>query len=223
MAEIIRLATANDAEQIQAIYAPNVLYTAISFELEPPTVDALRQRIVQTVQHWPWLVCEDHGEALGYAYASEHRPRPAYQWSVEVSVYVQAQVHRVGVGRALYSTLFKLLTLHGFYNAYAGITLPNPGSVGLHEAVGFRPIGVYRAVGYKLGAWHDVGWWGLSLRSSQDAPTPLRDVDMLRHTPDWETALAAGLPFLRLARREIGPHAGVEPGVWHSVHAHRAG
>ena len=145
MASIIRLATANDAEQIQGIYAPNVLYTAIAFELEPPTVDDMRQRIVQTVQHWPWLVCEDHGEALGYAYASEYRTRPAYQWSVEVSVYVHAQVHRSGIGRALYSALFKLLTLQGFYNAYAGITLPNPGSVGLHEALGFRPIGVYGA------------------------------------------------------------------------------
>ena len=92
MAAIIRLATANDAEQIQAIYAPNVLSTAISFELEPPTVDAMRQRIVQTVQHWPWLVCDYDGEALGYVYAGEHGTRAAYQWSVDVSVYVQAQV-----------------------------------------------------------------------------------------------------------------------------------
>lgn len=223
MASIIRLATPDDAAQIQAIYAPNVLHTAISFEQEPPSVEDMRQRIHKTLLRWPWLVCVLQEEVVGYVYASEHRSRPAYQWSVDVAVYVQARVHRRGVGRALYSSLFALLTLQGFQNAYAGITLPNPGSVGLHESLGFRPIGVYRGVGYKLGAWHDVGWWGLSLRASQDAPAPLRDVDMLRHTPDWETALAAGLPFLRLARRAIGPHAGVEPGMWHSVHAHRVG
>lgn len=199
MASIIRLATADDAEQIQAIYVPNVLYTAISFELEPPTVDEMRQRIVKTVQHWPWLVCEHHGEALGYAYASEHRTRPAYHWSVDVSVYVHAQVHRSGVGRALYSSLFKLLTLQGFYNAYAGITLPNPGSVGLHEALGFRPIGVYRAVGYKLGAWHDVGWWELTLRARTVPPEPLKDFRTLRGSPAWEEALVTGFPLLRLA------------------------
>ena len=199
MAAIIRLATANDAEQIQAIYAPNVLSTAISFELEPPMVDAMRQRIVQTVQHWPWLVCDYDGEALGYVYAGEHGTRAAYQWSVDVSVYVQAQVRRAGVGRALYSSLFKLLALQGFYQAYAGITLPNPGSVGLHEAVGFRPIGVYHAVGYKLGAWHDVGWWELPLQARTVPPEPLKDFRALRGSPAWEEALATGCPLLHLA------------------------
>jgi len=199
MAAIIRLATANDAEQIQAIYAPSVLYTAISFELEPPTADDMRQRMVQTVQRWPWLVCEHNGEVLGYAYASAHRTRAAYQWSVDVSVYVQAQVQRAGVGRALYSSLFKLLTLQGFYNAYAGITLPNAGSVGLHEALGFRPIGVYCAVGYKLGAWHDVGWWQLTLQAHAIPPEPLKDFTTLRTSTAYEEALATGLPLLRLA------------------------
>jgi phosphinothricin acetyltransferase len=198
MASIIRLATANDAEQIQAIYAPNVIYTAISFELEPPTVDDMRQRIVRTIQRWPWLVCEHAGEVLGYAYASEHRARAAYQWSVDVSVYVHAQVHRAGIGRALYSSLFKLLALQGFYNAYAGITLPNPGSVGLHESLGFHPIGVYRGVGYKLGAWHDVGWWELTLQAHTVPPEPLKDFRTLRTSPAWEETLTAGLSLLRL-------------------------
>jgi phosphinothricin acetyltransferase len=198
MASLIRLATAHDAEQIQAIYAPNVLYTAISFELEPPTVDDMRQRIAKTVQRWPWLVCEHHGEVLGYVYASEHSSRGAYQWSVDVSVYVHARVQRAGVGRALYSALFKLLTLQGFYNAYAGITIPNPGSVGLHEALGFRPIGVYHAVGYKLGAWHDVGWWELTLRAHTVPPEPLKDFQALQASSAWEEALASGFPLLKL-------------------------
>jgi L-amino acid N-acyltransferase YncA len=203
MTSTIRLATANDAEQIQAIYAPNVIHTANSFELEPPTVDDMRQRIIKTLQRWPWLVCEDNGAVLGYVYASEHRTRAAYQWSVDVSVYVHAQARRAGVGRALYSSLFKLLALQGFYNAFAGITLPNPGSVGLHESLGFRPVGVYRAVGYKQGAWHDVGWWALQLRAHTLPPEPLQDLGRLRASAAWEEALATGLPLLRLAEKRV--------------------
>lgn len=198
MGSIIRLATESDAEPIQAIYAPNVLYTAISFELEPPTVDDMRQRIRNTVARWPWLVYEHQGEVLGYAYASEHRSRAAYQWSVDVSVYVHAQARRMGVGHALYGSLLPLLTLQGFYNAYAGITLPNPGSVSLHEACGFRPIGVYQGVGYKLGSWHDVGWWALSLQTQRRPPAPWHEVRTLQTSPAWQAALAAGLSRLRM-------------------------
>lgn len=198
MASIIRLATADDAAPIQAIYAPNVLHTAISFEHVPPTVEEMRQRIQKTLPRWPWLVCEHRGEIVGYVYAGAHRTRAAYQWSVDVSVYVQARVHRAGVGRALYSSLLALLTLQGFHCAYAGITLPNLGSVGLHEALGFRPIGVYREVGYKLGAWHDVGWWSLRLGAAPGAPEPPQELGTLQATPAFEASLVCGLPLLRL-------------------------
>src|SRR6266849_3662186 len=197
MAATIRLATENDAEQIQAIYAPYVIHTAISFELEPPAVEEMRQRIMKTLQHWPWLVCENKGEVLGYAYTSRYRERAAYQWSVEVSVYIDERFHRLGIGRALYSPLFKLLALQGFHNAYAGITLPNPGSVGLHESLGFQPLGVYRAVGYKLGAWHDVGWWQLTLRTPTSLPDPPKDLRVVHASPEWGAVLATGLPLLR--------------------------
>src|SRR5262249_49535543 len=130
---------------------------------ELPTVEEMRRRIVDLLPHWPWLVCEQEGKILGYVYASQHRSRAAYRWSTDVSVYIDEQFHRLGIGRGLYSSLFAILTLQGFYNAYAGITLPNPASVGLHEALGFQAVGVYRAVGFKLGAWHDVGWWQLVL------------------------------------------------------------
>jgi phosphinothricin acetyltransferase len=135
---------------------------------------------------------------LGYAYASAHRARAAYQWSVDVSVYIHATRHRSGVGRALYRSLLKLLELQGFYHAYAGITLPNPASVGLHEAMGFRPVGVYQAVGFKLGAWHDVGWWQLSLQERLAAPTPPIEVQTLGASSEWDAALATGLACLRL-------------------------
>ena len=198
MPPAIRLATDHDAEQIQAIYAPNVRDTAISFELEPPTVNEMRQRIRQTLEHLPWVVCEHRGDIQGYAYASPHRTRAAYQWSVDVSVYVHAQARRSGVGRTVYRSLFALLAMQGFYNAYAGITLPNPASVGLHESMGFQAVGVYRAVGYKLGAWHDVGWWQLALRELSIPPEPPADFRMVRASAAWDTALATGFPFLRI-------------------------
>ena len=164
MTDRIRVAAPGDAEGVQAIYAPVVRDTAISFELEPPGVAEMAGRIAGTLAEHPWLVCERRGAVAGYAYATRHRERPAYRWSVDVSVYVHPDARRGGVGRRLYAALFRLLALQGYRNAYAGIALPNAGSVGLHEALGFRPVGVYRQVGFKLGAWHDVGWWQLQLQ-----------------------------------------------------------
>ena len=193
----IRLAPERDAEEIAAIYAPNVIDTIISFESEPPTADEMRLRIEGTLERYPWLVCERRGRVLGYAYAGAHGSRAAYRWSVDVSVYVHEEAHRTGVGRALYTSLFATLDLQGFYNAYAGATLPNPASVGLHESVGFRPVGVYRGVGYKLGAWHDVGWWHLPLRERVANPDPPADLPSVLGAEGWDAALASGLPLLR--------------------------
>ena len=159
----VRDARGDDAAAIAAIYAPVVRDTPISFELEPPDAAAMRQRVLDTLERRPWLVCEREGEVVGYAYAASHRERAAYQWCVETSVYIAESARRQGVGRALYAALLPLLARQGYVHAYAGITLPNPASVGLHEALGFRPIGVYKAIGFKLGAWHDVGWWDLTL------------------------------------------------------------
>ena len=193
----IRLATEHDAEQVAAIYEPNVTDTTISFELDPPTADEMRRRIEGTLERYPWLVCERQGRVLGYAYAGAHSSRPAYQWSVDVSVYVHEEARRRGVGRALYTSLIAALNLQGFYNAYAGATLPNPASVGLHESVGFRPVGVYRGVGYKLGAWHDVVWWHLPLRERVANPDPPADLPLVLGTQEWDAALTKGLPLLR--------------------------
>ena len=198
----IRLATGRDAEPVADIYAPNVTDTVISFEAEPPDAEEMRRRIEATLERYPWLVYERQGRVLGYAYAGAHGSRAAYQWSVDVSVYVSGEAHRMGVGRALYTSLFAALDLQGFYNAFAGATLPNPASVGLHEAMGFRPVGVYRGTGYKMGAWHDVGWWHLPLRERVGDPAPPADLlsvlgASVLGSEEWDAALAKGLPLLR--------------------------
>jgi L-amino acid N-acyltransferase YncA len=195
MAAAIRLACADDAAQVQAIYAPVVRDTAISFEVDPPDVSEMGRRIRGTLTRLPWLVCERDGEVLGFAYAARHRERAAYRWSVDVSVYVDQQARRAGVGRGLYVSLLALLARQQFAAAHAGITLPNPASVGLHQALGFVPVGVYRAVGFKLGAWWDVGWWQRRLGEPAVPPAPPVDLPDLPEEAARK-ALAAGVPLL---------------------------
>lgn len=194
----IRLATEADTSGVQAIYAPVVRDTIISFEYAPPSVDEMRGRIAKTLPRYPWLVCErEHGELLGYAYAGQHSERAAYQWSVNVSVYVSASARRLGVGTAVYHSLFALLRLQGFANIYAGITLPNAASVGLHESMGMTPVGVYHRVGYKFGAWHDVGWWQMALRERPVEPTRALTLAEAQASAGWAEAMAAGQSALR--------------------------
>lgn len=169
----LRTATPDDAEAIQAIYAPIVLETAISFERVPPTVAEVRERIERTLQTLPWLVSLDaSGRVNGYVHAGKHKERPAYQWSVDVSAYVRADARGQGVAKTLYTALLAELVQLNYCEAFAGIALPNAASVALHESVGFQPLGVYRRVGFKFGAWRDVGWWQRPL-SSLAEPLPL--------------------------------------------------
>ncbi|MEG0098597.1 MAG: arsinothricin resistance N-acetyltransferase ArsN1 [Hafnia sp.] len=133
--------------------------SVISFELIPPTVDEMASRITATLPPHPYLVAEVEGNVVGYAYASEHRAREAYRWSADVTVYVDPAVHRKGVGRALYQQLLPVLEKQGIHAAYAGIALPNAGSIGIHEALGFTHIGTYPEVGFKHGQWHSVDYW----------------------------------------------------------------
>lgn len=170
----LRAARIDDAAQILEIYRPNVTGGFISFELEPPTLDEMRGRIAKTLATHPWLVHDDAGRIEGYAYASKHRERAAYQWSTDVSCYVRPEARGRGIGKSLYLELLRRLEAQGFRNAYAGIALPNEASVRLHESVGFEPIGVYRGVGFKLGAWRDVGWWGRRLGSLEPDPSAPR-------------------------------------------------
>jgi phosphinothricin acetyltransferase len=179
---MIRIATPQDATAIQRIYAPFVAEGAVSFETEVPTPEEIEARIKSTLYAHPWLVKEEDGKVVAYAYASAHRTRAAYQWCAEVSVYVDPAFHNRGIARRLYQSLIDLLSLQGFVNLYAGITLPNEASVGFHEAMGFRKIGVYEKIGFKAGNWHDVGWWTKTLSAPIDHPSaPL----LFKHlTPD---------------------------------------
>jgi phosphinothricin acetyltransferase len=190
-----------DAAGVLAIYGPVVRDTAISFEVEVPSIEEMRRRIAETTTRMPWLAAMAGDDLIGYAYAGPHRTRAAYQWSVDVSVYVHSGRQRAGVGRALYTALLDLLALQGYCRAYAGITLPNPSSVGLHEAMGFRPVGIYRGVGFKLGAWHDVGWWQRPLGTPPVHPTPPRPLAEIHDHPAWPAALTAARSHLRAASR----------------------
>jgi phosphinothricin acetyltransferase len=170
MGEAIRVAVPSDARAIAAIYAPFVSDTVVSFEIEPPTPEAMAERIAKTQLTHPWLVAEQGGRVVGYAYSGKHRDRAAYRWSVDVTVYVAPDKHRTGLGRSLYGRLLKILKAQNFRSAFAGITLPNNASVGLHEALGFKPVGIYRGVGFKRGQWQEVGWWRLALSDAPGEP-----------------------------------------------------
>ena len=174
-----RRATVNDAAEIAAIYAPYVRDTIVSFDTEAPDAAEIASRIERIGRQYPWLTASMDGRIVGYAYACENRSRLAYRWSVDTAVYLDPSAQGQGVGSALYRELFALLRAQGYVNAFAGIALPNDASVKLHEATGFTLIGVYRNVGYKLGAWRDVGWWQLALREPTQTPVdPIAIVDL---------------------------------------------
>jgi L-amino acid N-acyltransferase YncA len=158
----VRPARPADAALIREIYAPAVLDSAISFEEELPTEQEIVGRM-SARPAMPWLVAEVDGVLAGYAYASPHRQRAAYRWSADCSVYLAPAFHRQGIGRLLYDSLFSQMRALGYVAMFAGIALPNEASVGLHERMGFVPVGVYRSVGFKHGRWRDVGWWTLPL------------------------------------------------------------
>ncbi|MBO9517690.1 MAG: N-acetyltransferase [Porphyrobacter sp.] len=148
-----------DAAGCAAIYAPFVTDNWVSFELDPPDETEMARRIAEYGSSHAWLVAEAEGRVIGYAYGSPHRSRAAYASSCDVAVYVDPAHARQGIGRVLYAELFPLLARKGSHAAFAGIALPNEASVGLHEAMGFTPVGIYREVGWKLDGWRDVGWW----------------------------------------------------------------
>lgn len=174
----VRDATAADAAACAAIYSFWIRETAASFETDPPTPAQMADRIEAAVRTHAWLVLVDaetgtgaaEAPVIGYAYGGPFRSRPAYRWTCEVSVYLARERHRRGGGRLIYTALLDRLADRGYRTAVAGMTLPNQGSVALHRATGFRPVGTYHRVGYKNGEWHDVAWVERSLGPVDDAP-----------------------------------------------------
>ena len=187
---VIRPAQASDGAAVAAVYAPYVHDTPVSFEVEPPTAAAMTERISGTLSTHPWLVAERHGVVVGFAYAGKHSQRAAYRWTVDVTVYVGDGERRTGVGHQLYRVLLTTLRLQGFRSAFAEIVLPNPGSVRLHEAAGFRHIGIHNDIGHKLGRWHDIGYWRLGLTDGVTPPDETIPFASFRHTPAFGELLA---------------------------------
>lgn len=166
---VVRGASARDGAACAAIYAPYVTSTAITFEIEPPSAAEMSARITTAVQSHAWLVLEDAGRVVGYAYGSPFKARAAYRWTCEVSIYLEPGRRRTGAGRTLYEALLPRLAERGYRTVVAGMALPNDASVGLHTAMGFEPAGTYRRIGWKLDAWHDVAWMQ---RTILDGPNP---------------------------------------------------
>jgi L-amino acid N-acyltransferase YncA len=167
---VIRDATEEDATACAALYAPYVTGTVVTFELVPPAPAEMAERIARASRTHAWLVLEDAGRVVGYAYGGPFAARPAYRWSCEVSVYLEIGRRRTGGGRALYEALLARLVERGFRRVFAGMTLPNDASAGLHRAMGFEPVGVYRKVGWKRDAWHDVAWMQRTIGPEDDPP-----------------------------------------------------
>lgn len=200
MPPVVRLAREADAERLLEIYAPLVHETPISFELTPPSLEEYRGRIATVLETTPWLVCEEGDAILGYAYASKFRPRPAYQWTIETTVYVHANHQKRAVGRALYETLFACLRLQGYRSALAVIALPNPASVALHQKAGFERVGVIHHVGFKLERWHDVGFWELTLQGLPTPPPAPRSLIAVSRSAQFRAALEKGASIVKPAR-----------------------
>jgi phosphinothricin acetyltransferase len=167
----LRAASIQDAAACAAIYAPYVTGSAITFEIEPPSPAEMAERIDASLRNHAWLVLEEAGRVVGYAYGAPFNRRPAYRWVCEVSVYLEPGRRRTGGGRALYEALLPALVDRGYRVAVAGMTLPNDASVGLHRAMGFEPVGTFRRIGSSTGA--GTTWPGSSA-SSAAAGTRLR-------------------------------------------------
>jgi phosphinothricin acetyltransferase len=190
----IRLASPEDATPVLSIYGPYCAEDCpISFETGAPTLFDMQQRIDRVLARFPWLVYEDEGVIAGYAYATGHGDRAGYRWSVDTSIYIDPSMQRRGVARSLYTSLLAIVRLQGYVNAYAGISLPNTPSVALHAALGFQPVGIYRQVGYKGGAWLDVAWMQLQLQPRQVPPLEPTPLHTVISGPEFAEAINSGL------------------------------
>jgi L-amino acid N-acyltransferase YncA len=175
----IRIAETTDAQSVLSIYSPFILHSPFTFENEVPGIDDFQKRMAAYLEKYPWLVSVEDGQITGYAYASKHRERKAYQWCVESSIYIHPDYQRGGTATKLYSALLQILRYQGFYNVYAVITTPNIPSETFHARLGFSEICIYRKIGFKLNQWHDVKWMVLALHDyngNPEDPVPFQEI-----------------------------------------------
>lgn len=168
---MIRVVKKDDAAAMLEIYSPFILNSGITQEITVPSIEEFQKRISETLELRPWIVCEINGDVAGYAYAGKYRDRKGYQWCTEPSVYISEKYLRNNIAHSLYTALFEILEILGYINAYAVITLPNDRSISFHEKFGFEYLTTYKNVGYKLGQWHDVGWWSYTIKAHNDNPS----------------------------------------------------
>ncbi|MFC6768994.1 GNAT family N-acetyltransferase [Natrinema soli] len=196
---LIRVATPADAATVRDIYAPFCESTAVTFEETVPSVAEITDRIESTLERHPWLVCEIAGDVVGYAYAGPLRKRRAYEWVVELSIYVADSARRTGVGRALYESLFAVLERQGIRDAYAVTTVPNPETERFHERMGFERLVDFPGIGYTQGEWQDVAWWRRPLAEKPATPERPRSFPTVREDDDWESLVRSGEDVLELS------------------------
>jgi len=193
----IRFAGKEDAAAILRIYEAYIKNTRVTFEIDVPTVPEFEARMERITAQFPWLVCEVNGEIAGYAYGSRHGERAAYRWSADLSVYIDEKFHRRGIATALYRGVTELLRRQGYFTVYAGVSTPNPKSEAFHEALGFRNLGEFKNVGYKLGAWCGVAWYELPLADYVAEPKEPCAIGILTEREAWEDVLAEAEALLK--------------------------
>jgi len=187
------MAVREDVVSILNLYIPYIKHSHTTFETEIPSPEEFEERILRIQQKLPWLVCIYEGDFAGYAYATDHRIRSAYQWTKELSVYVHNHYHQKGIASALYTTLVELLRIQGVTNCLAGIALPNDASVKFHERFGFKKVGIYSRIGYKHKRFHDVGWWELFIHQEGNQPSEIIPIGDIERTKEFDFAVKKGL------------------------------
>lgn len=172
----VRMACLEDAAEIYKIYEPYILNTVITFEYDKVPLEIFENRMKSIMNKFPWLVCEIDGRIAGYAYCSPHLERAAFGWDCECSVYLNEDYHKMGIGTALYNSLFRIIEKQGYYNIYSLICVPHDSSVALHKKYGFEEIGTYYNTAYKHGSWRHLLVMEKRLRDKFEEPKPVTSI-----------------------------------------------
>lgn len=194
----IRLASEDQCASILEIYEKFITDTVITFECKVPSVEEFSERMANIQKKYPWLVCEFQGNVVGYAYASQFNERSAYDWSVDFSVYIKPEFQGKNLGKALYFALLELLKLQGYFNAYAGVTLPNIKSEGLHKSVGFKEAGVFHNAGFKFGDWYNVKWFELKIQEYSLKPAKPKTIGEINNTSEFNEVICKAEQMLKV-------------------------